>query len=158
MKIRPLLPEGHHKVQALLNSAFPSGNYEKKLFENIHKNKKPTYEWVCIHRNRFIAYISYTLVFNNSQPCGLHLAPVAVAPEWQDKGVRSELITFSLRQPEIKEKTIFVRGEPKYYKIFGFTSCRFPICPFDKKNARFLSIRNNEEDQFTIRYEPEFSR
>jgi len=45
---------------------------------------------------------------------------------------------------------VIFRGE------FGFAPCAQPLCPFDKKNAHFLSIRNNPSSQFTVGYEPEF--
>jgi len=31
-----------------------------------------------------------------------------------------------------------------------------PICPFDKNNAHFLSLRNTTTSQFTVGYEAEF--
>ncbi len=47
-------------------------------------------------------------------------------------------------------------GEPGYYSKFGFERCKLPICPFDKNNAHFQSMRNAGEIKFTISYETEF--
>jgi putative acetyltransferase len=41
---------------------------------------------------------------------------------------------------------------------FGFEKCTMVICPFDKKNEHFLSLRNTTPGTFTIGYEPEFLR
>jgi putative acetyltransferase len=41
MKIRVLTPEHYPKALALLRHAFPNSNYEVRLFEKLHKNKKP---------------------------------------------------------------------------------------------------------------------
>ncbi len=156
MKIRKLTPEEYHKASALLRRAFPNSKYEVRLFENLHKKEKPLYEWICIHRDRAIAYIAYSNAFHGKEVCGLHLAPLAVATEMQHQGIGSELLRFSLRQKKIREKPIFVLGDPNFYMKFGFERCTMPICPFDKNNEHFLSIRNNTSSTFTVGYEPEF--
>jgi len=81
---------------------------------------------------------------------------MAVTPEFQRQGVGSELLRFALRQEPIKNRTLFVLGEPGYYKKFGFEPCNLPICPFDNDNAHFLSIRNETITRFIVGYEPEF--
>jgi len=156
MKIRELDTENYPKVAAMLKQAFPGSNYEIKLVEKLHKNQKPLHEWICIHKNRIIAYIAFSNAFNGSDICGLHLAPLAVKPEFQHQGIGSELLHFALRQDIIKEKTIFVSGNPNFYQKFGFEPCSNPVCPFDKKKVHFLAIRNNPDSLFTVGYEPEF--
>lgn len=157
MKIRALTPENYPKVSALLRQGFPRSNAEVQLVENLHQNGKEMHEWVCIHTNTVIAYIAFTKAYNGSTVCGLHLAPLAVKPEFQGQGIGSELLRFALRQKEIKDTTIFVLGDPRFYRKFGFTPCAMPICPFDTDNAHFLSIRNNTESQFNVGYEAEFT-
>lgn len=156
MKIRKVAPENYLKVSALLRQAFPGSDEEVRLIENLHKNGKTIHEWVCIHINRVIAYIAFTHAYKGSEFCGLHLAPLAVKPEYQRQGIGSELLRFALRQDAIKTNTVFVLGDPAFYTKFGFKPCRTPLCPFDKNNAHFLSIRNPATSQFTVGYEPEF--
>ena len=156
MKIRKLTPENFGKAYALLHQAFPRSTYEIQLAEKFHKNEKAVHEWVCIHTNTIIAYIAFSNAYNGSDICGVHLAPMAVKPDFQKQGVGSELLRFALRQPEIKDKTIFVLGDPNFYKKFGFEPCATPVCPFDKSNLHFLGIRNNSNNQFTVGYESEF--
>jgi len=156
MKIRKLIPDQYDKASALLRQAFPGSNSEGRLVENFHKNGKVVYEWGCIHINRIIAYIAFSNAYKGSEVCGLHLAPLAVKPEFQGQGVGSELMRFALRQEVIKTKTIFVLGNLDFYQKFGFEHCTNPVCPFDKNNGHFLSIRNNYDDPFKVGYEPEF--
>jgi putative acetyltransferase len=156
MKIRKLSPENYAKVIALLRQAFPGSNYEVKLVENFHKHGKTVHEWVAIHTNRVIAYIAFSNAYNGPDVCGLHLAPLAVKPEFQKQGVGSELLRFALRQEVIKANTVFVLGAPDFYQKFGFEACAMPVCPFAKKKGHFLSIRNNTSGQFTVGYESEF--
>lgn len=125
MKIRKLTPENYIKVYALLRQTFPDGIDEVQLVEKLHKNGKAMHEWVCFHSNRIIAYIAFSNAYNGSDVCGLHLAPLAVKPEFQKQGIGSELLRFALRQSVIKENTIFVLGDPAFYQKFGFEPCAF---------------------------------
>jgi putative acetyltransferase len=156
MKIQKLTEENHAKVYALLRRAFPGSEYEAELVQKLHENSKPGHEWVCIHINKVIAYIAFSDAYYGNDVCGLHLAPMAVTPEFQMQGVGSELLRYALRQDPIKNRTLFVLGAPGYYKKFGFAPCSSPICPFDKNNAHFLSMRNNTTTHFIVGYEPEF--
>ncbi len=52
---------------------------------------------------------------------GYILAPLAVKPEYQGKGIGAKLIESGVEQ--LKEKSVdmlFVYGDPKYYERFGF--------------------------------------
>lgn len=156
MKIQKVTKELHAKVYALLRRAFPGSEYEAHLVQKFHENGRPVHEWVCIHTNKVIAYIAFSNAYHGNGTCGLHLAPMAVAPEFQKQGVGSELLRFALRQESIKNQPLFVLGEPGYYKRFGFEPCNLPICPFDKSNSHFLSMRNDTVAPFIAGYEPEF--
>ncbi len=156
MKIRKITPDNHPKVSGLLRQAFPGSNFEMQLIENLRKKERNIHEWAGIHANKIIAYIAFSNAYNGTQVCGLHLAPLAVKPDFQKQGIGSELIRFTLRQKVILKNPLFVLGSPHYYKKFGFEPCTNPLCPFDKNNAHFLSIRNSTSSQFTIGYEPEF--
>jgi putative acetyltransferase len=156
MKIRKVTIETRPKVYGLLQRAFPGSDYEAALVQKLHEQNRPVHEWICIHAGKAIAYIAFSNAYRGDDVCGLHLAPMAVTPEFQKQGVGSELLHYALRQEPIKNVPLFVLGEPEYYKKFGFELCRAPICPFDKNNAHFLSIRNDVTTSFTIGYEPEF--
>ncbi len=156
MKIRTLTPEMYGKATALLRQAFPGSSYEVQLVEKFHNNGTSVHEWVCIHTNTVIAYIAFSNAYNGSEVCGLHLAPLAVKPDFQQQGIGSELLRFALRQDVIKKQPLFVLGEPRFYQKFGFEPCAMPRCPFDTDNAHFLSIRNTTTNDFTVGYETAF--
>ena len=157
MKIQKVSPETRPKVYALLQRAFPGSDYETGLVKKLHENGRPVHEWVCIHAGKVIAYIAFSNAYHGKEICGLHLAPIAVAPDFQKQGAGSELLRFALRQDTIKSQPLFVLGEPGYYHRFGFEPCSQPICAFDTNNAHFLSMRNNIGTSFIVGYEPEFS-
>ncbi len=156
MKIRPLTPEHQSRAAALLRQAFPGSTYEAALVEKFHKNGTAVHEWVCIHIGKVVAYIAFSNAYHRHAVCGLHLAPVAVQPTLQRQGIGSELIRFSLRQDVIQKSTLFVLGDPAFYQRFGFEPCANPVCPFDKNNAHFLSMRNRPTSPYKVGYEAEF--
>lgn len=156
MKIQRVSIENRVKVYALLRRAFPGSEYEALLAQKFHENDKMVHDWICLHAGKGIAYIAFSNAYHGDEVCGLHLAPMAVSPDFQKQGVGSELLRFVLRQEQIKSRTLFVLGEPSYYKKFGFEPCRLPVCPFDKNNAHFLSMRNETSSHFVVGYEAEF--
>lgn len=155
MKIQKLSIEHRAKVYALLRRTFVASDYEARLVQTLHEHDKPLHEWVCIHVGKAIAYIAFSNAYNGEDICGLHLAPMAVAPEFQKQGVGSELLRFALRQEAIKSQTLFVYGPSGFYQKFDFEPCRLPLCPLAKNNAHFMGIRNAGSD-FTVGYEAEF--
>jgi len=157
MKIRKLRPDTYSKATALLRQAFPGSQYEEQLVASLRKNEKVMYEWVCIHTNKVVAYLAFSNAYNGADVCGLHLAPMAVKPEFQHQGIGSELLRFALRQEIIRKSTLYVLGKPGFYRDFGFEPCSNPICPFTKKNKNFASIQRDESSHFTVGYEPEFN-
>jgi len=156
MKIQKVTPDNQAKAYALLRRAFPT-SYEADLVQKLHENGKLLHDWICIHTNKAIAYIAFSNAYHGKEVCGLHLAPMAVAPEFQKQGIGSEILRFALRQEAIKTQPLFVLGPPGYYKRFGFEPCSQPTCPYDKNNAHFLSLRNDMASNFNIGYETEFA-
>lgn len=157
MKIQKVNADNQAKVYALLRQTFAGSQYEVTVVEQFHQNKRPIHEWLCLHRNKAVAYIAFSNAFHGDLLCGLHLGPMAVHPEMQKQGIGTELLNFALRQAEIKDQALFVLGSPTYYEKFGFKPCVQPLCPFDKNNAHFLSMKYSSDQSFTIGYEAEFT-
>lgn len=157
MKIQKVSEETRPKVYALLQRAFPYTSHEVELVQKLHGNGKAMHEWVCIHTSKVIGYIAFSTAYHGEEACGLHLAPMAVSPDFQGQGVGTELLRFALRQETIKSQPLFVLGKPGYFSRFGFEPCRMPICPFDKNNAHFLSMRHTSTALFNVGYEAEFT-
>jgi len=156
MKIRKLTPEYYPKAASLLDHAFAPSRCEVRLFDKLHEHGRTMHEWVCLIRDSIIAYIGFTNAYNGKKIVGLHLGPIAVQPQMQRQGIGSELLRFALRQEAIQKSTIFVLGDVKFYQKFGFEPCAVPRCPFDKGNRNFLSIRNEDNEEYVIGYDPEF--
>ncbi|WP_371482957.1 GNAT family N-acetyltransferase [Kitasatospora sp. NBC_00315] len=74
---------------------------------------------------------------------GLALAPVAVAPEWQRKGVGELVVRAALAAAaEAGERLVVVLGDPDYYGRFGFVAAgEYDITgPFEVPEAYFQAL------------------
>jgi len=73
--------------------------------------------------NQVIGYVSYSPIFLKSDTsiCGYILAPLAVSPEHQNKGVGSNLINAGIDMlTNDGVGVLLVYGDPAYYGRFGF--------------------------------------
>ena len=73
----------------------------------------------------------------------LALAPVAVAPEWQQRGAGSALVRTGIaRAVRLGEHLILVLGDPRYYSRFGFVAA-IPVGihgPYDEAGPGFQAL------------------
>ncbi|UXY14534.1 N-acetyltransferase [Chitiniphilus purpureus] len=71
------------------------------------------------------------------------LAPIAVAPEYQRRGLGAALVREGLRQLHGDGvAAVVVLGDPGYYRRFGFTpASRFGLsCPYDVSGDYFMAL------------------
>lgn len=91
------------------------------------------------------------------------LAPLAVLPAWQRRGVGSALVEAALaRCGAIGQPAVFVLGEPDFYRRFGFTAAalRDLRCVYPDSEDAFM-IAELEPGWLAgrtglVRYRPEF--
>jgi len=93
----------------------------------------------------------------------LALAPMAVVPEFQKKGVGSKLIKEGIRKAkDLEFESIIVLGHKDYYPRFGFQKAsKWNIkCPFEAPDETFMAIELFEnalkDKSGTVVYPPEF--
>lgn len=88
------------------------------------------------------------------------LAPVAVRPEHQRKGVGRTLVQSGLEQlTERGETLVFVLGEPEYYGRFGFSTgpaARF-ASPYDGPYFQSLTLSERAPSSGALRYARAFA-
>ena len=83
----------------------------------------PSIHLVAENEGRLVGQVSFTPVVrvDTGEPIGLILAPLAVSPDQQGRGVGSALVREGLRREASGEDGIvFVYGDPAYYGRFGF--------------------------------------
>jgi len=93
----------------------------------------------------------------------LALAPMAVIPELQNKGIGNKLVTEGLETAKrLGHKSVIVLGHPNYYPRFGFQpASKWGIrAPFEAPDDAFLALElvpgELSDKRGTVRYPPEY--
>jgi putative acetyltransferase len=114
--IRPVVPEDDAAVDALLRRAF-GGATEADLVRKLRPSKEFR-AWVV----GVPVPIAYAAVSAFDAPGDwLCLAPVAVAPEEQKRGVATALLRHVVAELMAEKRTVVVLGEPRLYARAGFS-------------------------------------
>jgi len=121
---------------------------EGALVERLRKTSRfiPELSLVAEYENRVIGHILlYPIKINaGTKKCdSLALAPMAVHPDYQKRGIGSKLIEKGLTMAKkLGFKSVIVLGHPEYYPRFGFEAAsKWGIrAPFDVPEDAFLTI------------------
>jgi putative acetyltransferase len=130
MLIRAEENKDREAVHAVNASAFETP-LEANLVDALRAQAEPVVSLVAEDDGAIVGHIMFTPVSLSGQP-GLKvmgLAPMAVAPEHQRKGIGSALVRAGLeRCRQLDFAAVVVLGHPEYYPRFGFSpSTRFGI-------------------------------
>lgn len=126
LKIRPETPSDYPEITQVNDLAFGQPS-EGKLVENLRKNPKfiPELSLVAEINGKIAGHILFFPVVikleNGEEKETISLAPVAVSPEFQRKGIGSKLIQEGIKAcQQLGYDSIMVLGHPEYYPKFGF--------------------------------------
>jgi putative acetyltransferase len=133
-------------IRAINQAAFGQPD-EADLVEKLHEEGAVLLSLVARVSGIAIGHILFTRMFLDTETGSLPavaLAPLAVLPEWQRKGVGSQLIRqglFLLRHKQ--ESLVIVVGDPAYYGRFGFASDKALglASPFPPEFLQVLELR-----------------
>jgi putative acetyltransferase len=128
MGIRMETDWDHDAVHRLHTSAF-GRRAEAELVDELRKTDTflPRLSLVAEQNSVIIGHILFTHVTLESDPPStvLSLAPMAVFPAFQNRGVGSALVRAGLaRAEEMGEPLVVVLGHAGYYPRFGFVPAR----------------------------------
>jgi putative acetyltransferase len=154
--MRPAEQNDLDSIAELLDLAFAPSQFESRLVNALVQNTRPIHHWVLEGADGLNAYVCYSHAYRGERPIGFHLAPVAVHPEHQGKGLGSLLIRETLLQPPIAGSSLFVLGRPSYYTRLGLRLVAQPRCPFNPNNDHFMALHYESQEDFWIGYESEF--
>lgn len=124
---------------------------ESEIVERIRKGAHfvPALSLVANYQNQIGGHILFSKIKINCSPefeC-LALAPVAVLPEFQKKGIGKKLVNAGLEiAKSLGFEAVIVLGHKDYYPKFGFQKAiDFGIsCPFDVPDEHFMAIELKE--------------
>ena len=131
MHIRLEQEADRHQIRIINTSAFET-TAEADLVDVLRQSDIPLISLVAEEENQLIGHILFSPVSLAEQahaPTIAGLAPMAVLPAWQGKGVGSRLVTEGLKYcAEAGYVAVVVLGHPDYYPRFGFVpASRFNI-------------------------------
>jgi putative acetyltransferase len=130
MIIRPENENDRDAVFAVNISAFET-QAEATLVDVLREQARPVVSLVAEEQGNVVGHIMFSPVILSGNPDlkVMGLAPMAVAPERQRKGIGSALVRAGLEQcRQLGFVAVVVLGHPEYYPRFGFLpSSRFGI-------------------------------
>jgi putative acetyltransferase len=119
--IRPERASDAPAVYAVVAAAFERDD-EARLVDALRRLAEPYIAFVAEAEGRVIGHIAFTpITLDGDGPAAMGLAPVAVEPNTQRRGVGSALVRAGLNAcAERDVGLVFVLGHAEYYPRFGF--------------------------------------
>ena len=147
--IRQETKDDFNEIFDLNRIAFGQDN-EAKLVDALRNNPAvfvPELSIVAVDNNKIVGHILLTKINikHNKENLNesLALAPMAVRPEWQKRGIGGQLIRQGLKvAEELGFKSVIVLGHEHYYPKFGFEPAdKWNIkAPFEVPSHVFMAI------------------
>ena len=166
MVIRPERPEDTSAIRRVLCAAFDTPA-EADLVESLREQAQPFVSLVAEDAATIVGHILFSPATFLTHPeiRTMGLAPMAVVPSRQRRGVGSALVREGLdRCRELEAAVVIVLGHAHYYPAFGFTpASRFGVTSeYDVPDDVFMLLELKEGALLgksgTMRYHPAFSR
>lgn len=166
INVRKERPEDEAAVRKVNEQAFGSPE-EANLVDALRANDKATLSLVAIEDDKVVGHILFSPVTIESDDrvvTAIGLAPMAVLPELQRRGIGSLLVKTGLS--ELKDsghEIVVVLGHPEYYPRFGFTpASRYGVkSEYDVRDEVFMALELREEALAScagvVKYQPEFN-
>ena len=167
MEIRPEIDTDYDAVRALNCLAF-QGEAEGSIVDKIRESCGETVSLVAVEDSKVIGHIFFSPVIAKSdevQVFGMGLAPMAVLPEYQNRGVGSALVRGGLEILKDREcPFVIVLGHQNYYPRFGFkTASKYRLRTewdgIPDEAFMILFLKNSTELNISgvVKYLPEFN-
>jgi putative acetyltransferase len=148
-------------VRIILRSTFPT-EAESNLVDALRANGKAVISLVAVGGEDVFGHIVFSSVTTtpSHEAKGVGLAPVAVRPDVQAKGIGSKLVQEGLRHCKLLGfDYCVVLGNPEYYQRFGFRRASdHGIQNEYGVDQAFMWVRfSNRTVSGLVRYAPEFA-
>lgn len=120
--VRPETPEDAAAVRDVETRAFDRAG-EAALVDALRDAGKATVSLVATVDGRVVGHVLFSPVTLDGAPLGLGLAPLAVDPDVQRRGVGIALVRAGLDAARAAgHGVVVVLGDPAYYRRFGFVA------------------------------------
>lgn len=131
-------------IRHVLEMAFGQAS-EARLVEALRQVDALITSLVAVEKEQIVGHIAFSAVFIESLHAtanAVALAPLAVLPTHQRRGIGGELVRRGLTQcRRAGHRVVLVLGEPAFYQRFGFikASLHGICCPFDVPDDAFMA-------------------
>jgi len=145
--VRPERPADHAAIHRINHDAFGQED-EARLVDALRGSPAfvPELSLVAFQDGRAVGHILFTRIVvkdGDDRHAALALAPLAVAPELQKRGIGSALVRRGLRAArDLGHGLVIVLGHPEYYPRFGFIPAQ-PLgiaAPFETRVEAFMVL------------------
>jgi len=167
VSIRRELPQDIDSIRYVNEQAFGQ-KQEANLVDELRNRGVVTLSLAAIIQDHIVGHILFSPVTVNSEISSFEaitLAPMAVLPEYQRKGIGSQLVYAGIEECGILgHEVVVVLGHPDYYPRFGFVPARPKgiECEFEAPDEAWmiLEIRNGAlaGRRGTVTFQPEFHK
>ena len=145
--IRSEILEDYEQISEVITAAFNQKD-EAVLVDTLRKSPTfiPELSLVAVIDKKIVGHILFSKIKIKSEEketTALALAPLAVRPDYQNKGIGTKLVEKGLKEcKRLNHKIVNVLGHPNFYPKFGFTpASKFGImAPFDAPDEAFLIL------------------
>lgn len=125
IQVRTTNTEDFDDIMNVEKTAFGYDKEAKLVAELLSdKTAEPMISLLAFYKGEAVGHILFTRAYfdgKEEQPMMHILAPLAVKPEYQRKGIGGMLIKAGLQQlQELGSKLVFVLGHKEYYPKYGF--------------------------------------
>jgi putative acetyltransferase len=163
--IRLETPEDKASIRHVNEEAFGQKE-EAGIIEKLRNRGVLTISLVAVQDDRTVGHIAFSPVKVESERSSFEaiaLAPMAVLPAYQRKGIGSQLVRSGVKECQhLGHEIIVVLGHPNYYPRFGFVPAKPKgiTCEFEVPDEAWMILELREGAlagrQGTVSFQPEF--
>jgi len=147
--IRLETPEDIDSIRYVNEQAFGQKE-EAELVDKLRNRAALTLSLVAVPKNEVVGYIAFSPVVIESERLSFEaiaLAPMAVLPAYQRKGIGGQLVCVGLEEcRNLGHEIVAVLGHLTYYPRFGFMPARSKgiSCEFEVPEEAFMVLELRE--------------
>jgi putative acetyltransferase len=165
VNIRAETPEDIASIHRVNKEAFGDTG-EVELVDKLRNRGVVTLSLVATDGNKVVGHILFSTVTVATGPSGFEvigLAPMAILPDYQRKGISSQLVRAGLEGcRRFGHEIVGVLGHSDYYQRFGFVPAKSEgiDCEFEVPDEAWMVLELQEGAltgrSGTVKYSPEF--